>query len=130
LVAAGFVETEGRHLRWDYPDKTSEFVEFPGSTLDGSSERIRLSDTVTMNVISVESLVVDLIVKATDAAQMTFDEALRLIVATSDRVDWPAVAAEIMTNPESQYLGSIDRAHELLLAANLPETAAAHFGIG
>lgn len=127
LVAAGFVETGGRHLQWDYPDGTNELVEFPGSTLDGSFEQIQLSDTVRMNVISVESLVVDRIVQATDSTGVTFDEALRLIVATADRVDWVAVVAEIDANPETPYLGSTGKAHELLVAARLEEVAAEHF---
>ena len=128
LVDAGFVETGGRHLRWDYPDGTSEWVKFPGTTLEGSFEHIRLSDTVTMNVITVESLMVGRIMQATDGTVVTFDEALSLIVATADRVDWPAVAAEIRASPETPYLGSMDKAHELLVASGLPETATAHFG--
>jgi hypothetical protein len=127
LVAAGFVETGGRHLQWDYPDGTNELVEFPGSTLDGSFEQIQLSDTVRMNVISIQSLVVDRIVQATDGTIVTFDDALRLIVATADRVDWSAVAAEIVLSPETPYLGSIGKASELLVAAGFPEIAAAHF---
>lgn len=128
LVDAGFVDDAGRHLRWDYSDGTSEFVEFPGSTLEGSFERIQLSDTVTVSVISLESLLVDRILQATDGTDETFDEALRLIVATADRADWSAVAAEISANPETPYLGSKDKAHELLSAAGLPEIAAAYLG--
>ncbi len=128
LVDAGFVETGGRHLRWDYPDGTSEWVEFPGSTLEGSFERIQLSDTVTMNVIALESLMVDRIVQATDGTDVTFGEALRLIVATADRVDWSGVAIEISARPETPYLGSMDKARELLVASGLPETATTHFG--
>jgi len=127
LVNAGFVETGGRHLRWDYPDGTSEFVEFPGSTLEGSFEEVQLSDTVRMNVITVESLVVDRIVQATDATEVAFDEALRLIVATADRVDWMGVAADIKGRPETPYLRSMDKAHELLAAAGQAEIASAHF---
>jgi len=128
LVDAGFVETGGRHLRWDYPDGTSEWVEFPETTLEGSCEHIRLSDTVTMNVITVESLIVDRIVQATDGTVVTFDEALRLIVATADRVDWSAVAAQLKASPQTPYLGSMNKAHELLVASSLPEVATAHFG--
>ena len=127
LVDAGFVDEAGRHLRWDYPDGTSEFVEFPGSTLKGSFERIQLSDTVTVSVISLESLLVDRIVQATDGTDTTFDEASRLIVATADRVDWTAVADEINTNPETPYLASFDKAHELLVAAGLSDIAAKRF---
>lgn len=127
LVDAGFVETGGRHLRWDYPDGKSELVEFPESTLDGSFERIQLSDEVLVNVITVESLVVDRIVQATDGTGVTFDEALRLIVATADRVDWSGVAADIRARPDTPYLGSMDRAYELLLAAGLLRIATAHF---
>ena len=128
LVDAGFVESGGRHLRWDFPDGTSELVEFPGSTLDGTSERIQLSDTVAVNVISVESLVVDRIAEATDGATVTYDDALRLIVATTDRVDWVAVVAEIDAKPQTSYLGSTGKAHELLVAAGLEEIAVEHFG--
>jgi hypothetical protein len=127
LVDAGFVETGGRHLRWDYPDGTSDFVEFPGSALDGTFEQIQLSETVTMNVITVESLLVDRIVQATDGTDVTLDEALRLIVATADRVDWLAVASEIRANPETAYVGSVEKAYELLVAARFPEIATAHF---
>lgn len=127
LVDAGFVETGGRHLRWDYPDGKSELVEFPESTLDGSFERIQLSEEVLVNVITVESLVVDRIVQATDGTGVTFDEALRLIVATADRVDWSGVAADIRARPDTPYLGSMDRAYELLLAAGLLRIATAHF---
>jgi len=127
LVAAGFIETGGRHLRWDYPDGTSEIVEFPESTLDGTYERIELSADVVINVIDVESLVVDRITQATDGSGVTFDEALRLIVATSDGVDWPTVALVLRARPDSRYLGSIDKAHELLVTAEMSEIAAAHF---
>jgi hypothetical protein len=130
LVDAGFVETGGRHLRWDYPDGKSELVEFPESTLDGSFERIQLSDEVLVSVITVESLVVDRIVQATDGTDVTFDEALRLIVATADRadrVDWLGVAADIKARPDTPYLGSMDKAYELLLAAGLPGIGTAHF---
>ncbi len=128
LLEAGFLETGGRHIRWDYPDGTSEFVEFPESTLDGGFERIALSEEVTVNVIDVESLLVDRVTQATDGSDATFDEALRLIVATADRADWHSVALALRARPDSRYLGSIDKAHELLLAAAMPEIATSHFG--
>jgi len=128
LVDAGFIKTGGRHLRWDYPDGTSELVEFPESTLDGNYERIEISTDVVINVIDVESLVVDRITQATDGTGVTFDEALRLIVAAAERVDWSIVAAALRRRPDSPYLGSVDKARELLLAAKMPEIAAAHFG--
>ncbi|MEN8239198.1 MAG: hypothetical protein ABFR53_08365 [Actinomycetota bacterium] len=127
LVDAGFVETGGRHLRWDYPDGTKELVEFPESTLDGSFERIRLADEVLVNVITAESLVVDRIVQATDGSDVTFVDALRLIIATADRVDWVGVAADLKARPETPYLGSMDKARELLTTAGLPEVAVTHF---
>jgi len=127
LVAMGFVETGGRHLRWVYPDGESELVEFPESTLEGSFERIQLSDDVLVNVIAAESLVVDRVKQATDGTEVTFDEALRLIVATAGRVDWVTVATEMAASPETPYLGSVDKAFELLVAAGLPEIATAHF---
>jgi hypothetical protein len=71
--------------------------------------------------------VVDRITQATDGTTVTFDEAVRLIVATTDRVDWVAVVAEIDANPQTPYLGSTGMAHELLVAAGLEEVAVEHF---
>lgn len=127
LVEAGFVETGGRHLPWEYPDGTSEFVEFPGSTLDGTFERVELAEGVLVNVIDVESLVVDRITQATDGSGVTFDEALRLIVATANRVDWSSVAADLRARPDFRYLGLIEKAYELLIAARKPDVATTHF---
>lgn len=128
LVAAGFVETGTRHLRWDYPDGTYELVEFPESTLDGDFMRIELSSETYVNVISLESLVVDRFHQATDGTPVTFDDAVRLVVATADRVDWPTVSMTITSRPDAEFLGTVAVANAILLAAGEPALATKHFG--
>lgn len=118
LVTAGFVESGGRHLQWQYPDGHADLVEFPESVLDGDFEQIRLSDTAAINVITAESLVVDRIHQATDGTNVTFDDAVRLVTAVSDRVDWPAVAHDLRSRPEAVYLESVEMAQRILRAAN------------
>lgn len=82
---------------------------------------------MVVNVIGVESLVVDRITQATDGSIVTFDEGLRLIVAAAVRVDWQTVARILRARPDSLYLGSIDKARELLFAARMQEIAGSHF---
>lgn len=127
LVAAGFVDRGGRHLRWEYSNGDVELVEFPESVLDGDFERIRLSDTVAVNVITAESLVVDRIHQATDGSTATFDGAIQLIIAVAHRVDWAMIAADLRGRPEAGYLGSVEKARELLAVAGLSELRDMHF---
>lgn len=121
LVAAGFVETGGRHLRWEYPDGGTDLVEFPESVLDGEFEQIRLSETAAINVITAESLVIDRIHQATDGTDVTFDTAVQLVAAVSDRIDWSVVAQDLCNRPEAVYLGSVPMAHRILRAANVDD---------
>lgn len=80
-----------------------------------------------MNIIDVESLVIDRISQATDGSGVTFDEALRLIVATANRVDWSSVATSLRARPDARYLRLIEKARELLIAARMPAVATTHF---
>ncbi len=116
LVEAGFIEN-GRHFRWVYPDETFDDVEFPESTLDGNFEQIVLSADVSVNVITIESLIIDRIHQATDASVVTFDEAVRLVVATSGEADWEAIATDLTSRPDSKFLGIASTAHRVLSAA-------------
>jgi hypothetical protein len=127
LVEAGFTESGGRHLRWDYTGGDFDLVEFPESTLDGTFERIALSDTVAVSVIAAESLVIDRINQATDGSQVTFEDAQRLIVAVADRVDWAVIEHDLRARPDAPYLGSVAMAHALLVASGMLEMAEARF---
>ena len=128
LIVAGFLDSGGRHLQWVFTDGSSDFVEFRESDLDGTFEQVALSDDVTINVITVESLVVDRIHQATDGTAVTFDEAVRLVIAVAGRVDWVTVATDMAKRPEAIYLDSQRRAREILAAAGSKELAETHFG--
>ncbi len=127
LFLAGFTELAGRHLRWDYSDGSAELIEFPDTVLDGHFEQVRLGDDVVVNVISVESLVVDRIHQATDGSLVTYEEAVRLVTAVADRVDWKVVVADIEGRPEAVYLRSMEWAHEILTASGREDLSATHF---
>ncbi len=127
LVEAGFIDLGGRHLQWIYSDGTAELVEFSETAFDGDFEQVRLSNDVVINVISAESLIVDRIHQATDGTRTTFEEAVRLVVAVVDRVDWAAVSADIESRPEAAYLHSMDTTHQVLVAAGYESLAATYF---
>jgi len=127
LINAGFIETGTRHLRWDFPDGSCELVEFPEPTLDGEFIQVELPGGALVNVISLESLVVDRIHQATDGTATTFQDAVRLVVAAADQVDWPAVSSTIRSRRDVDYLGTVAVANAILLAAGEEATAVDHF---
>jgi len=127
LIDIGFIESGGRHLKWVFSDGSVELIEFPESQLDGTFERIFLNEDVAINVITVESLIVDRIHQATDGMSTTFDEAVRLVIAVGDRVDWAVVAFDLASRPEAVYLGSIGCAHDVLIGAGMEDIAGSHF---
>ena len=109
LVDAGFQRVGSRHFRWMFPDGSQELVEFPDSVLDGDVVEIELTDGVTVNVISMESLVVDRLEQATDRTLVTFEEAVRLVAAVATDVDWNVVTDNIRARPLRQPLERITR---------------------
>jgi hypothetical protein len=133
LTAAGFVRN-GRHFRWVYPDETFDDVEFPESTLDGDFELIELSDEVSVAVITLSSLIVDRVHQATDGSAVTFDEAVRLVVATAEEADWAQIAIVLTSRSDSDFLGLSPTARGVLEAAEqvsiadefFPEGASRH----
>ncbi|NOX23616.1 MAG: hypothetical protein GXP36_11085 [Actinobacteria bacterium] len=127
LLLAGFTDLAGRHLRWDYSDGSMELIEFPDTVLDGHFEQVRLGDDVVVNVISVESLVVDRIHQATDGSLVTYEEAVRLVAAVAHRVDWEAVAADLEGRPEAVYLRSMEWAYKILTASGREDLGTNHF---
>jgi hypothetical protein len=69
-------------------------LEFPDRVVDGQISRIALDDQEILDVIRLESLIVDRVVQATDTASTTFDEGVRLCVAVFGRTDWVWVDRE------------------------------------
>jgi hypothetical protein len=95
LGAAGFVDRGLGHrhieLRLGEPE-LPELIEFP-TDLEGidSADTIELTDTVSVEVISLPDLIVDRLIQATDATSVTFDDAVALLVATYGDIDWQVV---------------------------------------
>jgi hypothetical protein len=95
LRALGFRHIQGDHFEFTFPDGETWPIEFPDSRLDGTVMSIRLDPEETLDVISLESLIVDRLLQATDGNRVTFDEAVRLVAATITRADWDTVEEDV-----------------------------------
>jgi len=95
LVEVGFRNTYGDHFAFEFDDGEVWLLEFPASIVDGDVSSVRLSREDTLHVIRLESLVVDRVLQATDGTTVTFDEAVRLVVAVFDDLDWEWVGEEV-----------------------------------
>ena len=95
LESLGFRHLQGDHFEFIFADGQKWLLEFPDRDVDGQVSQIALDDEETLDVISLESLVVDRIVQATDKTGTTFDEAVRLCVAVFDTADWVWVDREM-----------------------------------
>lgn len=104
LTNLGFRHLQGDHFEYTFADGERWLLEFPDSQVDGSVSVIELGSTETLNVISLESLIIDRVLQATDEAASTFDEAVRLCVATFRRADWPEVQREIEERDSAETL--------------------------
>jgi hypothetical protein len=104
LTTLGFHNLQGDHFEYTFPDGERWLLEFPDSQVDGSISVIELGDSEMLNVISLESLIVDRVLQATDGASGTFEEAVRLCVATYRFADWPAVQREIQKRDSAETL--------------------------
>ena len=96
LADAGF-ERHGRH--WLHAWKQDEmFVEVPATTLIGQDPP-RLVDVAghLLQIISVEDLMMDRLVQATDRTDTTWNEAIELAEATYKRVNWDTIRSRCMT---------------------------------
>lgn len=122
LANLGFRHLQGDHFDYTFPDGERWLLEFPDSQVDGSVSVIELGFSEILNVISLESLIIDRVLQATDGAAGTFDEAVRLCVAGFRRADWPVVRREIdqrdsaepMLDLRQTYTRVLDRTRALL----------------
>lgn len=90
ITEAGF-ERVGRH--WVYEDaRGSIAVEIPDSTLAGelAPEMVDV-EGVMVRVISLEDLMMDRLMQATDGTDATWNEAALLAEAAHHRIDWEAI---------------------------------------
>ena len=95
LAQAGFVR-DGRH--WISGSEDGEIaVEVPGETLfgDDTPEIIQVEgvEGVVVRVISINDLIMDRLIQATDGTLVTWEEALALAIAAQDRIDWSVIEA-------------------------------------
>ena len=96
LADAGF-KKEGRHwiYAWTLMDGVS--VEVPAAVLLGQDPPVEVNvGGHPLRVISLDDLMMDRLVQATDRTDVTWDEAIELAEATFDRVDWDKVRARCM----------------------------------
>lgn len=95
LVELGFRNTQGDHFSFEFDDGHVWLVEFRASQVDGDVSSVRLSGDDSLDVINLESLIIDRILQATDGSGVTLDEAIRLCVAVYEEADWSWVKEEI-----------------------------------
>ena len=95
MKEVGFVQLQGDHFAYTFGDGERWLLEFPDSQVDGDVQILELDLGNQMTVITLESLIVDRILQATDGTGTTFDEALRLWVAVLDRADWAKVESDL-----------------------------------
>lgn len=95
LEDVGFQRQHGDHFSFEFPDGEVWLLEFPSSQVDGDVSVVALDDDQTLEVISLESLIVDRVLQATDGTGLTFDEALRLLVSVFHDADWVRVDQEV-----------------------------------
>ena len=90
LARAGFVR-DGRH--WVHGSADQEIaIEVPGNRLFGEETPESLDiEGVVVQVISVNDLMMDRLIQATDGTVVTWEEALSLGIAVRDRVDWALI---------------------------------------
>lgn len=123
IVAAGFLESGGRHIAWTASDGMTVLVEFPGTDLDSSFDLIELEHGVTVAVVSLTGLVIDRMIQATHPNSVSFDEAVALTVAVADDADWQEIAESVRSRTDATYLGLVETARRVLVAGGLDRIA-------
>jgi hypothetical protein len=124
LHEAGFVEYGSRHVAWSPRSGPPVLVEFPSSTLDADYDLIELEAGVTVAVIDLRGLLIDRLLQATHPNSVSFDDAVALVAAVSDEVDWTSLATEVNARPDATYLGLSEVTAAVLVRAGLAELAA------
>ena len=90
LAGEGFVR-DGRHWLWGSGDHEIA-IEVPGSILFGEDppDLVSVAGRV-VRVISLNDLMMDRLIQATDGSAVTWEEALSLAVVARDRIDWTLI---------------------------------------
>jgi len=124
LAAGGFTEVGSRHVAWTATDGETVLVEFPASSLESDFDLIELAPGVTVAVITLEGLVVDRLIQATHPNSVSFDDAVALVAAVAEGMDWAALSEIIRARPEAAFIGLLETTADVLDAAGLSDKAA------
>lgn len=124
LVAGGFTTVGSRHVAWTATNGETVLVEFPASNLEGDFDLIELEPGVTVAVITLAGLLVDRLIRATHPNSVSFDDAVALVAAVADEVDWVALSRIMAARPDAAYIGLLETTVSVLDAAGLPDEAA------
>lgn len=95
LKELGFEHLQGDHFAYTFSDGQRWLLEFPSAQVDGDVTRIDLDGEEVLEVISLESLILDRVLQATDGTTVTFDEAVRLCFAVFEQAAWQQVEAKV-----------------------------------
>jgi hypothetical protein len=115
LQEAGFRHLQGDHFDYEFDDGQRWLIEFPSSQVDGDVISVVLDDHESLTVISLESLIVDRALQATDGTRVTFTEAVRLCVAVFEDADWTKVDDEIRQRNELEPMLDLDPTYRLVV---------------
>ena len=102
LSESGFGR-DGRH--WVCGAGADELaIEVPSETLFGEDppELVEV-EGVVVRVISINDLMMDRLIQATDGTPVTWEEALALAIAAQDRIDWSLIEARCRTAQEEDF---------------------------
>lgn len=113
----GFEQSHGDHFAYTFTEGERWLIEFPDSQVDGDVMTVELDVGETLNVISVESLVVDRLLQATDGTRVTFDEAVRLSYAVLEHADWDRIEIDIRQRSQIDPSLSLFETYERVIAA-------------
>jgi hypothetical protein len=116
LKNLGFRHQTGDHFAYQFSDGQIWLLEFPESEVDGGTMKVRLDQDETLDVISVEFLLVDRMAQATDGTRVTFDEAVRLWVAVIEKADWKVVEQEIARRDAEGSIYHLRETYERVMA--------------
>ena len=123
LIAGGFTEIGSRHVAWMATDGETVLVEFPAATLDSDFDLIELEPGVTVAVINLVGLLVDRLIQATHPNSVSFDDAVALVAAVADEVDWAALSELMRARPDAAYIGLLETTAAVLDTAGHPDEA-------
>lgn len=115
LRSLGFGHIQGDHFDYTFSDGETWLIEFPDTHVDGTVVPVRLAQDEILEVISLESLMVDRLLQATDGSGVTFDEAVRLAFATYNTANWEEIEKDVSRREASGEVSGLGETLEGVL---------------